>query len=413
MERSFSLPFNVKDLPTLRHNAGVALKNAVAALPGERPKWLVVELSGSYPARERRRKLLTFPPELGPQDDSLESLRKTVTALAAAPWLDGVVFRLEGLDVNLTTAYALGRLINVLKRAGKRTVCYLTRLDLPRYYVAASADEVVTPPGAELFVTGLALETTFMRDALARFGVSFDKLAIKEYKNAGDQFVRQEMSAAQREQLEALLASLEATVLERIAAARGTTPETVRGWIDEGVTSAARALELGMIDRVAYEDEVLDEEHKPLAAASRFLRREPQAPGKGVAVISLLGIIVTGKSQRSPVPLPLLGALQAGSDTLLAAFRAAEKDERSAAIVFLRRFGRRLGPGERPHLARGGAYQVQKTRRRGDGQPRGERRLLRPDPRRPRHRRAHHPHRLHRRGDGQTRFRRVQRQVRL
>ncbi len=330
MERSFDF----KDLPTLRHNAGVALKNAVAALPGERPKWLVVELSGSYPARKRRRKLLTFPPEIGPKDDSLESLQKTVNALAAAPWLDGVVFRLEGLDVNLTTAYALGRLVNELKRAGKRTVCYLTRLDLPRYYVAASVDEVVMPPGAELFVTGFALETTFMRDALARFGVSFDKLAIKEYKNAGDQFVRQEMSAAQREQLEALLASLEATVLERIAAARGTTPETVRGWIDEGVTSAARALELGMIDRVAYEDEVLGKEHKPLAAASRFLRREPQASGKGVAVVSLLGIIVTGKSQRSPVPLPLVGALQAGSDTLLAAFRAAEKDEHIAAIVF-------------------------------------------------------------------------------
>ena len=334
MKRSFDLPFDVKDLPTLRRNAGVAFKNALAALPGERPKWLVVELSGAYPARERRRKLLTFPPELGPQDDSLESLQKTVRALAAAPWLDGVVFRLEGLDVNLTTAYALGRLVDVLKRAGKRTVCYLTRLDLTRYYVAASADEVVMPPGAELFVTGLALETTFMRDALARFGVSFDKLAIKEYKNAGDQFVRQEMSAAQREQLEALLASLEATVLERISAARNTTPETVRGWIDEGVTSAARALELGMIDRVAYEDELLDDEHKPLAAASRFLRREPQAAGKGVAVVSLLGVIVTGKSQRSPVPLPLVGALQAGSDTLLAAFRAAEKDERIAAIVF-------------------------------------------------------------------------------
>ncbi len=327
-------PFDLKNLPVLRYNAGVALQNLVAALPGERPKWLVVPLSGSYPARKRRRKLLTFPPEIGPKDSSLESLQETVHALAAAPWLEGVVFRVEDLEANLTTVYALGRLLQDLKRAGKRTLCYLTRLDLTRYYVAACADEIVMPPGAELFVTGMALEPTFIREALSRFGVSLDKLAIREYKNALDTLTRQEMSAAQREQLEALLASFEETVLERVASARGTTPEAVRGWIDEGVTSAARAHSLGMIDRVAYEDEVLSDEHKPLAAGQRFLRKEPQAAGKGVAVISLLGTITTGKSQRSPVPLPLVGALQAGSETLLAAFRAAEGDERVAAIVF-------------------------------------------------------------------------------
>lgn len=322
-------------LQTLLYNAGATLQNAIAELPGERPEWVVLELSGSYPGRETRRKLFAFPPDIAPKDTTLEAFAETVTALAEAPWLRGVVFRVEGLKVGLAVAYALRELVTGLRRAGKGTVCYLTQVDMPSYYLATAAQEIVLPESAELGVNGLALEVTFMRDALARYGVSFDKLAIDEYKNAGDQFVRQEMSVAQREQYGALLESFEKTVLSEVAAARHTDPETVREWIDRGVTSAARARDLGMIDRVAYEDELLGESHKPLREATRFLKAKRRPVGERVAVVPLLGAIVPGKSRRSPLPLPLVGGVQAGSETLLRAFRAAEKDKNTAAIVFL------------------------------------------------------------------------------
>ena len=61
---------------------------------------------------------------------------------------------------------------------------------------------------------------TFMRDALAKWGVRFEKLAIDEYKNAFDNLVRQEMSPHHREQLEALLARFEAHYVESIGAGR-------------------------------------------------------------------------------------------------------------------------------------------------------------------------------------------------
>jgi len=65
------------------------------------------------------------------------------------------------------------------------------------------------------------------------------------------------------------------------------------------------------------------------------LRRTPLPVGeKRVAVINLEGIIVPGKSRRTPFPLPLIGDQQAGSETILTAFRLAEKDASTAAIVF-------------------------------------------------------------------------------
>ncbi len=321
-------------LQNLLANARVTLQNALAMLPGERPEYLVVELSGSYPARKQKRKL--FPPQLGAQETSLEAFSEQIEALARADWLKGVVFRLNDLSVDLTTARSLREEVVKLKKAGKHTTLYAPQLDLPSYYLATAADEVIMPDGGELFVLGLAVQITFMRDALARFGVSFDKLAIDEYKNAGDNFARQEMSDAQREQYGALLDSLEATFLNDVAEARKVTPGQVQGWIDEGVSSPQHALELGMIDRVAYEDEVLHRAHKPLRAGARFLTQKPRPLNtKRVAVISLSGIIVPGKSRRTPFPLPLIGSLQAGSETLLRAFRAAAADESTAAIVFL------------------------------------------------------------------------------
>ena len=57
------------------------------------------------------------------------------------------------------------------------------------------------------------------------------------------------------------------------------------------------------------------------------------APGR-VALVSLEGAIIPGKSRKPPVPLPLLGDRMAGSETLVRALRAAGKDKRTKAVVF-------------------------------------------------------------------------------
>jgi len=312
-------------------------RNALALLPGPRPDWIVVGLSGTFPARTQRRTMfgIPLPGELGRTDRSLEELREDLDALADARWLKGVVFRLGVLHVSHATAYALREGIATVKRAGKRTVAFLTQLDWKHTYVASAADEVVAPESAEVALLGIGLSITFMRDALAKHGVRFEKLSIGEYKNAFDELVRQEMSQAQREQLEGLLASVEQHYVESLAQGRGMKPEAMKAFVDEGVTSAKRAREAGLIDRIAYEDEVVGERYVPLGAAARHLRVRRSSGGKRVAVVSLLGAIIPGRSRRSPAPIPVIGGLLAGAETLVQSLRAAGKDDRTAAVVFL------------------------------------------------------------------------------
>ncbi len=321
---------------TIRNGATRA-RNALAdALPGERPRWLVLELNGSYPARRPRRRRFS-PASLLPMErpTTLEELSEHVDAVLRAPWLEGVVLRFEELHVDLATAYALRNQLARLRAGGKRVVAWASELTGTGYYLASSVDEVVLPESATLQVNGMALTTLFMADALARLGVRFEKIAIREYKNAGDQLALPAMSEAQRRQYEALLDSMQQTYVVAVAESRGRDADEVRGWIDRGVTSATEARELGMIDRVAYEDEVLDAGHKPFEEGARFLALPvgPVASGR-VAVVSLEGNIVTGASRRSPVPLPLFGNATAGSETLVRALRAAGRDARTRAVVF-------------------------------------------------------------------------------
>lgn len=315
-------------------NASISLRNAVSdALPGDRPSWLVVEMRGSYPARKSRKKLVSRLLN-SERQATLEEFEALISGLLRSEWLTGVVFQLDGLSVDLSTAYALRRQLQRLRQGGKRVEVEANRFDNSGFYLASAADRVIAPEGAEFFVNGMSFSTTFMADALARFGVRFEKLAVEEFKNAGDQFVLPAMSDAQREQYEALIESLTRTVASSIAEDRGFTAEEVQGWIDEGVTSAAQAKELGMIDLVAYQDEYQTSEFKPLAQGLRFVPGLPKpVDSQRVAVVSMSGTIVPGRSRKTPLPLPLFGEEFAGSQTVVNQLRAAGSDKRTAAVV--------------------------------------------------------------------------------
>jgi protease-4 len=319
-------------LQTAAHAARALAKNIAARLPGARPAAVVVELTGHVVPRAERPRFFGLPIPGRAPAPSLEHLEGDLDALARAPWVKRVVLRIEGLRADPATAYALRRRVAALRASGKETIALLTHLDWTAYYVASAAGQIIAPESAEVGLRGLGVSITFMRDALAKIGVRFEKLAIDEYKNAFDNFVRQEMSPAQREQLEALLDRFEAHYVGAVAEARGLSYERVREIVDQGISPAERARAEKLLDRVAYEDEVIDSEHRLLSDVKRFLgARVPALGGRRVALVALTGGIITGKSRR--VPIGGMGGHTAGSETLVRALRAAGADRATAAVA--------------------------------------------------------------------------------
>src|SRR5690606_752933 len=88
----------------------------VSALPGPRPRWAVLERRGGYPARRQPRRLAAVEGLTGARrETSLDELTATVKALCRNPSLEGVVLRVQGLDVDMATAFALRNLVDRLK----------------------------------------------------------------------------------------------------------------------------------------------------------------------------------------------------------------------------------------------------------------------------------------------------------
>jgi len=323
-------------------NLSRAARNGWRKLLRRRVDWVRIELRGSLPEfsvapRWVQRRFLGMR-----EPNSLQGLRRKFQRIAADPQTSGVLLVINGLAAGWATLQSLRDEIERLRQSGKRVVAYLVTPDVAGYYAACAADQIVTPPTAFLMLLGLRAEIQFLRDALAKLGITAEVEAVSPYKSAGETFIRSDISPENRAQLERILDQRFAELVRAIGAARGKTADEVRAAIDAAPLSPQAALEGAMIDALCYEDELETYlkfgEHEPKIldwdAAKRALRLQPARYfRKIVAVVSVEGTITTGSSHNLPVPIPLLGGQQAGSDSVAQALRAAERNPRVAAVV--------------------------------------------------------------------------------
>jgi protease-4 len=168
-------------------------------------------------------------------------------------------------------------------------------------------------------------------------------LAVSPYKSAADPIAHSDFSKESREQVERLLDQRFNELVAAVSIGRDMPPGRTRELIDRAPYSAAEAAEEGLLDGALYEDEMagrLGDGNEPARLAEwRVAKKGFSVPyrsnraRKVVGLVRVEGTIARGKSRKLPVPLPLLGSEQAGSDSVIAALRTAEKSRRVGAIL--------------------------------------------------------------------------------
>lgn len=143
-----------------------------------------------------------------------------------------------------------------LKAAGKQVLVHLDVAGLRELYLVSIADRVWLTPSSQLLVGGLSAQITFYGDLLDRLGVQVDLEAAGAFKSFGEPFTRSWASQPNREQLQELLGDLQEQILAAVCTARGIERPALDEALGSSPLPAERALELGLVDQLAYLDEV-------------------------------------------------------------------------------------------------------------------------------------------------------------
>lgn len=273
---------------------------------------LVLKLDGSLPDRAQ--------PKQGPlaRALTLTGITDCFDKAANDPRIAGIVLRIGSIGAGWAKLQELREALHLFQQrtsSSKFTIATLEAAQEKEYFLASACEEVYAiGDGSTISLTGLTVQATFLRDALDKAGVEPQVQRIGEYKSAGDQFLRREMSDAQREQLTALLDDIYSTFVSGIAHSRCKENSEVHSLIDRGVQDVRQLESEGWIDGVLFRDGVRDllkprtggsRSEAPQTSYDKYVRAPASAFGnaskmssKAVGILHLTGAIQNGSNGR-------------------------------------------------------------------------------------------------------------------
>ncbi len=216
----------------------------------QRHTWAEIQISGSLPEAVQQAGLLGDPA------DSMPSILERLKQAGKDRGIRGVILHIGTLDGGFGRMHELRTAIAAVRETGKPVWARMEDAGNKEYLLATACDRVLMPESGTLSLTGLRAEVTFYRGLFDLLNVQPDMLRVGAFKSAAEPYTRSEMSPEFREEMEAILDDQYGMLVSQIAERRGLTADSVREAIDVGLISAKRAVELKLIDRLTYEDEV-------------------------------------------------------------------------------------------------------------------------------------------------------------
>jgi protease-4 len=295
-------------------------------------RYLEVRLSGDI-SEEKTKSIF------GPREKTMLDIIKSLEKAKEDKSIQGMVLRIESLDVGWAKLQEIREAVLDFKASGKKVICFMEFAEDKEYYLATAGDKIVMLPGGYLLVNGLASEVTFIKGTLEKLGIKADLEHIGDYKSASDLLTRESMSDAHREVVNSLLDDLYTQFTEGIAASRGWSLSEVKSKIDSGPYTPSEALKANLVDTLAYYDDwekiaVKMEGKKPCKISEKeYVERKEYKyswaiPPK-IAIVYGTGAIFSGESGSD-----ILFGKTMGSETIARAIKKAREDGSIKAVIF-------------------------------------------------------------------------------
>ena len=165
------------------------------------------------------------------------ALYKAVEAVkkaAADPGVKCVFLRTDGNLSGAASIEELRKALTEFRSSGKPIVAYIESPGTAGYWLASVADKVymTSYQGGDAVISGLSMQSYFLKDLLDRLGVNMQLIRHGKYKSAGEMYIRNSPSAENAFQYNALVGSMWSTMRADIAASRGISEAAIDKAID-------------------------------------------------------------------------------------------------------------------------------------------------------------------------------------
>ena len=263
---------------------------------------------------------------------------KAIRAAATDDNIKGIFLDLSSIETDGVLRSTIRKALVDFKTSGKFIYAFSEGYTQGTYLMASVADSVFMVPTGDMLFNGLASTPMFFKGMLNKLDIDVRLIRVGKYKGAGEPFIRENLSEENRYQIESFLGSLNNQMLADLSASTGKSTDELRAMANElKIRSAADAVALGMVHRLAFRDEVLNllaakTEQKDIEKISfvsledyvSSLPRDLNFKEKNrIAVVYAIGDITSGEGDDQTI----------GSDRIAAAIRSARLDKEVKAIV--------------------------------------------------------------------------------
>ncbi|MDT7829587.1 signal peptide peptidase SppA [Pricia sp. S334] len=241
-------------------------------------------------------------------------------------------FILAGLAQTQAIRYAL----NDFKSNGKFVYAYADFYPQKDYYLASIADSIFMNPVGALNFRGLSSEVLFFKDLQEKSGIKLEVIRHGKYKSAVEPFIANEMSDANRTQINELISSLWGTMVDDISDSRKINPKNLNVIADTlGGRTPEFAKQSGLIDGITFYDGYenslkravgSDKDLNVVLLEDYVIRSNKKATNMGadkIAVVFAQGEILYGEGGPDII----------GQGIITEALRDARDDDKVKAIV--------------------------------------------------------------------------------
>lgn len=224
------------------------------------------------------------------------------------------------------------------RESGKPIYAYDVDWAEQKYYLGSVADTIVINPLGAVELNGFSSETMFLGGAFQKYGVGMQVIRVGKYKSAVEPLTQNKLSPENRQQTQKLLGDVWQEFLSTVSRHRELTPQQLQAIADtQGYVLAESAKQSGLVDRIAYFDELVsefkeltgnDEEDKTfnqisIPSYAGIANRNAVTSKNHIAIVYAEGDIVDGEG----------GVRNIGGDRFASQMRSLRQDDRIKAVV--------------------------------------------------------------------------------